>query len=78
VPTIKAAPAGARTIALKGDALRLLTDEGFDFVGEGFARIFDPQTGRVEEWLRAPGVTADELARMDRIYRERFPNGPMA
>ncbi len=63
-----------KAISITGDALARLADEGFDFVGEGFSRIFDPQSGVVTEWLRPPNPDLDQARQHDEFYRARFPD----
>lgn len=62
----------SQAISITGDALARLTDEGFDFVGEGFSRIFDA-AGNVSEWLRPPNPDLGLARQHDEFYRERFP-----
>ena len=68
----------AKSISITGDAIAALEGDGFDFVGQGFARIFDPHTGAVSEWLREPGLSDEDVRQMDAIYRAGFPTGPTA
>lgn len=74
---IHAAPASSKTIVVAGDPLAALEAAGVDFVRLGYARIFDPTTGEVQEWRREPGVSADDVLQMDEIYRRLFPRGPI-
>jgi hypothetical protein len=64
----------AKAISITGDALARLSAEAFDFVGEGFSRIFDPQSGAVTEWLRPPMPDLDLARQHDEFYRDRFPD----
>jgi predicted transcriptional regulator len=68
----------SKTIIVRGDAIRTLTDEGYDFEANGFVRIFDEKTGKVLEWVREGGLTESEVREMNGLYRKHFPNGAAA
>ena len=61
----------SHAISITGEALHTLEAEGFDFVGEGFSRIWD-DSGKVVEWLRPPNPDLDLARQHDKFYRERF------
>jgi hypothetical protein len=63
----------SKAISITGDALAALTEERFDFVGEGFSRIFD-DAGTVTEWLRPPMADLELARQHDEFYRARFPD----
>lgn len=62
----------SQAISISGQALQQLESEGYDFVGEGFSRVFDA-AGNVSEWLRPPNPDLDLAAQHDEFYRARFP-----
>ena len=62
----------SQAISITGQALVHLTEEGADFVGQGFSRIFDDR-GNVTEWFRPAEPDLDLARQHDEFYRSRFP-----
>ncbi len=67
-----------KTIAVSGQSIQQLDAEGFDWEQNGFAPIFDRETGVVSEWIRSPNPDPEDVRQMNAIYRGLFPGGALA